>query len=263
MIATAPQADNTFSHPDFMQEPVQAITSALSERRLRLAFQPVVNATRTGFVAFHEALLRIETRDGRIIPAGEFIGAVEGSELGRVLDRHVLTLAIAALEGERRGRISINISACGVGDTAWLAILADACDRDPSIGDRLILEITETSELHLTSAALAFLYEVRRLGASIALDDFGSGHTSMRHLGKFRFDILKIDASYCQNIATDPAKTLRFRAIMRVARHFEMVTVAEGIEDPADAAVLAEAGADCLQGFHFGRPEIERTWRAA
>ena len=260
----APQTTETLAKtPDQIAQPAREVASAIAENRLRLAYQPVVNATRTGFVAFHEALLRIETRSGEVISAGQFIQAVEGSELGRLLDRRVLAMAIEALQNERRGRLSINLSACGVGDLAWLALLEEACHEDPTIAERLIVEITETAELTLDARALSFLYDLRRLGASIALDDFGAGHTSMRHLGKFRFDFLKIDAGQCQGVASDPTKAQRFRAIIRVARHFDLVTIAEGVETLADAETLAREGADCLQGFYFGKPNVAQSWQAA
>ena len=199
-------------------------------------------------------------QDGETVPAGLFMPEIEGTDLGRLVDRQVLRLALKTLRETPRLRLSVNISACGVGDQEWLQILKDADEETPGITDFLIVEITETSALTLDSDALAFLYEVRRLGCSVALDDFGAGHAKIQQLGKFRFDFLKVDMSLCQGAAEDSRIRQQLRSILQIVRHFDMVSVAEGVETEEDAKALTSLGFDCLQGYYCGRPASHVSW---
>ena len=238
----------------------RTMASAIAENRIVLAYQPVMSARRQDMPAFFECLARIVGRDGIETSAGPLIEAVEATDLGRLVDRAVLRQALATLAAHPGRRLSVNLSACGIGDRDWLALIADADERSPGIGDWLIVEITETASLTLDAAALDFLFELRRLGVSLALDDFGSGHTSLKQLGKFRFDFLKIDGSLCTSLKDDRQRLTMLRSILRVARHFDLVTVAECVETGEDAAILIAEGVDCLQGYHFGLPDTAPEW---
>ena len=192
--------------------------------------------------------------------AGPLIEAVETTDMGRVLDRTVLRKVLATLKACPNRRLSVNLSAASVGDGEWLALLKAANEETPGIAEWLVVEITETASLRLDSSALDFLFELRRLGVSLALDDFGSGHTSLRQLGKFRFDFLKIDKGLCAGLTGDETAQRVLASVLRIARHFDMVTVAEGVETLEDAKILIAAGVDCLQGYYYGRPETAPDW---
>jgi len=235
---------------------VRSVASALAENRLTVAFQPVVSARNTKIPAFHECLVRIRERNGEVTPAARFMPHVEGSDIGRLVDRAVLRKAVEVLKDTQRVRLSINLSANGVGDMDWLAILETACAAAPQCGEFLIIEITESAILNLTPEKFAFLNRLRDLGCSIALDDFGAGHTSIGQLGKFRFDFLKIDGSYIRDILENEDHQFLLRSMVSIARHFEMVSVAEMVEDQEAADLLTDMGIDCLQGYAFGKPSL-------
>jgi EAL domain-containing protein (putative c-di-GMP-specific phosphodiesterase class I) len=97
----------------------------------------------------------------------------------------------------------------------------------------------------------------------VALDDFGAGHTSLRHLQSLAVDMVKIDRAFIQNIAESPENQVFLRHLLGLAKGFGFSTVAEGIETADEAAILRREGVDFLQGFYYGRPNIERPWLAA
>ncbi len=237
-------------------ETLRLVSAALAENRLHCAYQPIVTTVRPGVVAFYECLARIVDRNGDVIPAGRFMPAVEGEEIGRLVDRAILREAITVLETQHRVRLSVNLSANGLCDKAWLAILKDANARTPGICDFLIIEITESAFMELSPEVLAFLEDVRRLGCSIAIDDFGAGHTSIAHLSKFRFDFLKIDGSFVTGLSQNTDNQFLIKSMVSIARHFEMVCVAEMVDSDRDIEILRSFGVDCLQGFHLGMPDM-------
>ena len=159
-------------------------------------------------------------------------------------------------------RLSINMSASSVGYTDWLRTLRHGIAQDSTVAERLILEITESSAMGLPEQVRQFMRELQQNGVSFALDDFGAGYTSFRYLRDFSFDMIKIDGQFIREIAEHPDNQVLTRALMSIASHFDMFTVAEQVETADDAAFLIELGIDCLQGFYFGAPTISPPWRA-
>ncbi len=233
------------------------VEAAISAGRLTLAFQPVVRAGAGHQVAFQEALLRILDPSGRTIPAAEFIDAAESRDTGRRLDCIALQSGLDTLRRWPGLRLSVNMSARSIGYAPWTATLDRALAADPTLAERLIFEITESSAISMPDVVLAFMAGMRSRGVSFALDDFGAGFTAFRHLRDFCFDIVKIDGQFVRGIDTNPDNEVLVAALVSVARHFDMFTVAERVETPAEAAVLAALGVDCLQGYLFGMPAAE------
>jgi len=242
------------------RETIKSVAAALAENRITIAFQPVVNAKNFKIPAFQECLIRLIERNGSITPAASFMDIVEHSDLGRMVDRAVLRQVVNVLKSTQRVRLSVNLSANGVGDPEWLNILSEACIEHPQCGELLVVEITETAILNLSPEKLSFLNELRKLGCSIAIDDFGAGHTSIGQLGKFRFDFLKIDGSYIQDIENNQDHQFLISSMISIARHFEMVSIAEMVESEEAAQILTDLGVDCLQGYEFGKPELAPKW---
>lgn len=232
------------------------VSAAIDERRLVLALQPVVNARRPDRVAFHEGLVRMIRRDGSVLAAGGFVPAVEALPVGRELDCAALELALEALEARDDLRLSVNVSALTLGDALWEWTLDAAAERDPTVTERLIVEVTESAAAADPEQVAAFARRVRRLGVALAVDDFGAGYTALRHLRDIRFDIVKIDGGFSRAIDRDPDNRAVVAAIAGLARHFDALVVAEQVETEAEAAALAAQGVDALQGYHFGRPAL-------
>ena len=239
------------------------VTEAVRTRRLRLAYQPVVISRDTSRVAFYEGLIRVEEPNGRIIPAGEFMGAVENQELGREIDCAALEYGMATLARQPHLRISVNMSARSIGYARWMTTLKRGLDRDPTVGERLILEITESSAILVPELVLNFMDEVQRKGVAFALDDFGAGFTAIRYFKDFLFDILKIDGQFIRGIDRDPDNQAVTKALLSIGRHFEMFTVAENVETPEEAECLRALGVDCQQGYLYGAPTVRPAWTQA
>ncbi len=238
----------------------EAVKQALREERLMLAFQPVVQARDHG-VHWYECLLRMRDTSGELVPAARFIPVVERLGLMRAIDRHVLDLAVADLMAHPEVTLAINISGLTAADRSWLRALVAHLRGRPEVARRLIVEITETAALHDIEDSARFVSTVRDLGCRVAIDDFGAGYTTFRHLKALTVDIVKIDGSFIRQIRDSAENQLFVRNLLSLARAFNLDTVAECVEDAAAAAFLADEGLDFLQGWHFGKPELAPAWR--
>ena len=245
------------------RETLQMVRKALDERRALLAYQPVVQARMTNRTAFYEGFIRILDPQGRVLPARDFMAAVETSETGRRIDCLSLELGLAALAEEPGLRLSVNMSARSIGYAAWLAVMERGLRHDPTIAERLILEITESSAMLMPDLVSVFMAEMQGRGICFALDDFGSGYTAFRYLKEFYFDIVKIDGSFIRGISTNPDNQVLAQALVSIARHFDMFTVAESVENGEDARYLVDIGMDCLQGYYFGVPSTDAPWKTS
>lgn len=239
------------------------VSDALRSGRIALAFQPVVDAGNPHRPAFYEGLARILDPQGRVVPAAQFMDAVEDHDLGRQLDCATLELGLAELRRCPDLRLAVNLSPLSIGCPHWAETLERGLTDDPTAGERLILEITERSAMEMPDQVRRFMAALQVRGLSFALDDFGAGQTSFRHLRDFRFDVVKVDGQFSGNVAGDPDNRALIRALVGLARHFEMFTVAEHVTGTEDAACLADLGVDCLQGFFFGAPALAPPWHAA
>lgn len=228
------------------------VQKALREERVYLAFQPVVSSLAPRPLAFFEALLRIEGEDGTEVLPGAFLGKIAGSPEALALDQAVLRMALKTLADTPDLRLSVNLSAATIADEIWLSILQGGTAEQPDLAFRLIVEISEDADLFDTAEAQTFIAALRRMGVTVALDDFGAGATMLRHLPKARFDVLKIDGSLCRGVAGSMDMQCILQAVVDIARHLDMLTVAEFISSEADAAMAMRLGVDCLQGSHFG-----------
>lgn len=238
------------------------VAEAVKERRLRLAYQPVVVAANPGRNGFHEGLMRVLDRTGRVIPARDFIGVVEEQELGREIDCAALAMGLDALRRHGDIRLSVNMSARSIGWPRWMRILQNGLQAAPETGQRLILEITETSAMTVPEVVAGFMTELRRRGISFAIDGFGAGQTALRHFREFSFDVMKVDAQFTRGIERDADNQVLMAAFLSIARQFDMICVAQGVETAAEAEWLAALGVDCLQGFYFAAPSVLPSWEA-
>lgn len=239
---------------------MKMVRDALRKREVLLAYQPIVKAADVRKVAFYEGLIRVLDSTGRIIPAKEFIGTIEAREEGRMIDCLAVELGIASLVQHPQLRLSINMSPRSIGHPPWEMALERGLLHDPTVGERLIIEITESSALLMPDLVTDFMMRMQRRGISFALDDFGAGYTAFRHFKDFYFDIVKIDTSFTRDIERDTDNQVLMQALASIAQQFDMFTVAEGVERPEEADYLYNAGIDCLQGYLFGVPSVSNPW---
>ena len=230
------------------------VAQALAQGRIAFHYQPVVQAKNPRMPAFFEVLARLATPGGDLLPAGAFLPAVESGPLGRAIDRLALAHALKTLAANPGLRLSVNMSPLSMGDEEWLAILTAASKDGSGACGRLILEITEAAAIRDAGQTIDFMNHVRASGCAFALDDFGAGATGFKYFRDFRFDMVKIDGSFVDGVSQARDAQVLVECLAAVARHFEMLTVAERVEDQADADWLRGHGIDCLQGWLYGRP---------
>lgn len=233
------------------------VREAIAQKRLRLAYQPIVTANDPNRIAFYEGLIRILDTNHRVIPAKDFMGAVEGSELGRDIDCIALETGLRALTSHPNLRLSINMSARSIGYPKWTKTLKRGLAGSPNLGGRLILEISESSAMIVPEIVIAFMDEFQREGIAVALDNFGSGQMAIRYFREFFFDIVKIDRQFIRDIHLQPENQTLVAALVSMSKHFGMFTVAEAVETATEAGVLHALGIDCFQGYLFGAPSMK------
>jgi EAL domain-containing protein (putative c-di-GMP-specific phosphodiesterase class I) len=235
-----------------------AVEAALRQERLCFAFQPVVCAA-TGKVDYFECLLRMRDEEGGVVAGAEFITIVE--ELGWIglIDRYVLEKTVQELAADPEVRLGLNISGMTACDRPWLRSLTSLLRHRRDIARRLVVEITETAALGDIAESARFVDTLRHAGCRVALDDFGAGHTSLRHLQILPVDIVKIDGSLVRNLTSRPQTRIFLRHLLGLINGFGLTTVAECVENAEDAALLRAEGIGYLQGHHFGPPAIGRA----
>lgn len=229
---------------------------------LLMHYQPIVELG-SGDVCHYEALARIR-QDGEIIQPSNILPVVEARRLEVELDRAVLRAVLADLRQRRLPTgtgVSINLSGPSVvheGVESWLA------DFLPLLDDyRIMLEVTETASVTQIGRANEHLDRLRRAGFEVAIDDFGSGYSSVRYLASMPVDIVKFDISLVQGLR-DENQGRMVRHLAQMILEFGHRLVAEGIEDQATLDAAVAAGFDMGQGHLLGRPaESVRQTRTA
>ena len=245
------------------QKTIDMVAAAIQHKQVLLAYQPVMQARDQKKVAFYEGLIRVLDETGRVIPASAFMDVIDSSELGRQLDTLALGHGLRALHENPDLRLAINMSARSIGYQAWSRTLDRWLKRNELIGERLILEITESSAMMVPELVVDFMDRLQMQGICFAMDDFGAGYTALRYFKEFCFDVIKIDGQFIRGISTNPDNQAMASALIAIARHFDMLTVAEFVENQSDADFLVKLGGDCLQGYHFGAATTRPFWQNA
>ena len=233
------------------------IVAALNERRIALAYEPVVEA-QSRRIAFHECLMRVHRHDGRIAQANEIIPVAERIGLVRMLDHRVLELVVQELAAAPDFHASVNVSPASTVDPEWWAGLGALLRAHPGAAERLIIEITETAAIHDVDDTRGFVTRVKDLGCRIAIDDFGAGYTSFRSLRKLGVDIVKIDGAFVQNIVKSDDDRAFVHTLIDLASRLGLKTVGEWVQNEEAARLLAGWGCDFLQGALIGLANDER-----
>jgi diguanylate cyclase (GGDEF)-like protein len=245
---------------------------ALDKDQLKLFYQPLINL-KSGEVAGFEALARWKHDDrGEISPA-EFIPVAEESglilQLGRwAMDKAAQTVA----EWDRQvGEplpvyVGVNLSAIQVARDNIAEVVESALRSSGLKGERLTLELTESSIVQDPGRAMRVFEALKALDATVAMDDFGTGYSSLAYLQRLPIDVLKIDKSFVTGMMRDPDAVAIVRAVLSLADALGMSTTAEGVETVELATTLATLGCASGQGYYFAKPlEAEAAleyWRS-
>ena len=238
------------------------IVTALNDRRIVAAFEPVVEA-RSRQPAFYECLVRMEQGDGQVLLAPDIVPVAERLGLIRMVDHRVLELVVDELVASPGVQLSLNISPETTMDPDWSASIESLMRTHPGAAERLIVEITETVAIQDIDDIRGFVTRLKNFGSRIAIDDFGAGYTSFRNLRKLGVDIVKIDGAFVQNIARSADDRAFVQTLIDLARRLGIKTVAEWVQDEEAAVMLREWGCDYIQGRLIGLASPQRPWAVA
>jgi predicted signal transduction protein with EAL and GGDEF domain len=233
---------------------------ALDRDLLDLFYQPLINL-KTGEVTGFEALARWTHEDRGEISPTEFIPVAEESGLILSLGRWAMERAASTLAGwdAAAGQklpfyVAVNLSAIQVARDDIAAMVGGALRATGLSGDRLTLELTESSIVQDPRRATRVFDALKALDTTVAMDDFGTGYSSLAYLQRLPIDVLKIDRSFVTGMMVDPDSVAIVRAVLSLADALGMSTTAEGIESRELATTLAALGCASGQGYFFAKP---------
>jgi diguanylate cyclase (GGDEF)-like protein/PAS domain S-box-containing protein len=214
-----------------------------------LHYQPIVDMKRDAIVGY-EALLRwMHPVRGMVLPS-EFIPLAEETGLINQLGEWVLMTACRdATRWPNAIRVAVNVSPVQIKSPGFVFNIVKILAETGLNASRLELEMTETVLIQDDEGTLSVLHNLRDLGVRIAMDDFGTGFSSLSYLHRFPFDKIKIDRCFIKNVPDDKGSVATIQAIIGIAKAREIVTTAEGVETETQRQVLAELGCDQIQGY--------------
>jgi diguanylate cyclase (GGDEF)-like protein/PAS domain S-box-containing protein len=237
------------------------INRALEENRFSLYYQKIVTVSNSSELvgAQYEVLLRMLDEQGKLVLPQAFIPAAERYNLMPQVDRWVFrnTLAWLAAHASALQGIStvyINLSGQSLNDESFLPFVEDQLKQVGAISVRIGFEITETAAVANLSRAMHFINQLKTLGCSFALDDFGIGMSSFAYLKSLPVDKIKIDGLFVRDILTDRIDCAMVEAINRIGHEMGIETVAEFVENDAILDKLRLIGVDYAQGYGIHMP---------
>lgn len=236
----------------------QKLLSAVERQEFELYYQPKVDAKTNGLTGL-EALLRWNSPDEGLVAPGRFISALEDSELILEVGQWVIERALEEHgrwrdKGLTPPRIAVNVSAIQLRYSDFADMVLAACARHGAPREALELEITESVIMADIERNIEQLQKICAAGVTIAVDDFGTGHSSLRYLATLPVHALKIDRSFVTGMTTDAASMTLVSTIIGLAHSFDLDVIAEGVESEEQAKLLRLLKCDAMQGYLFSRP---------
>lgn len=233
----------------------QRIKEAALGEEFEIAYQPLVNGT-TKELEGYEALLRLNHQDGTPISPAEFIPMAE--EIGFINEIGSWTIRQAIRQVASQSdylKIAINLSVSQFNDGNLPSILREVISETGIESARIELEITESLLINDEPSVAFQIDALQEMGISIAMDDFGTGFSSLGYLWKYGFDRIKIDQSFVAGLGDGSERSLQIiETIVTLGQRLGMKITAEGVETEDQSAQLSELGCDVLQGYYYGRP---------
>jgi len=228
------------------------LKSALDEGRIIPYFQPILDL-RTGRIDKFECLVRMIDEQGEPVSPIEFLGVAKKIRLYRYITRTMVTQCFNRFADNDFG-FSLNLSCEDLLDPDLTNFIVDRLKGQSSLASRVIFEILESEGIENYAEVRQFIDRVKALGCQIAIDDFGTGYSNFQHLLRLNVDVIKIDGSLIEHIATDPTALNVTRGIQQFATGLGMGTVAEFVHNEAVLERVRTLNIDYAQGYHIGMP---------
>ena len=242
-------------------ELLRQLSRAVDDGQLTVHYQPQVRLADEHLVGV-EALVRwVHPERGLLLP-DQFLPLARHSNLMQRLTDLVIDIALRDSAMWRSHGysvpIAINLPPAAFADVSLAKRISAALHRHHADPDRLAVDITEDALMANRDRASVVLDQLHQIGLRIAIDDFGSGYTSLHHLRSLPIDVVKLDPSFTASLTTDPTSAAIVRSVIDLAHTLAMITVAEGVETRDDAVALGRYGCDVVQGHYYSRP-LDRT----
>jgi len=238
---------------------------ALAHEEFRLYYQPICNLS-NGRLAGFEALIRWHHLTDGVIPPNDFLWLAEQTGLIHEIGLWTLERAtrdwvtLRKLVDDETPFISVNLSANQlISETLVEDIQSNIVSQSMNAAE-LRLELTETAMVENPDSAQKIMQRIIKLGCKLALDDYGAGHSGLKHLQRYPLSTLKIDSTFVKTILESVQSKEIVLSTIALAHSLGMTVVAEGIENEEVMAILAEMKCDFGQGWYFGRPSALQDW---
>ncbi|MEE4637706.1 MAG: EAL domain-containing protein, partial [Wenzhouxiangella sp.] len=255
-----------------LHESQQRIRQGLADNEFVLYYQPKVNM-RSGEVFGAEALIRWRHPERGLLAPGQFLPLVENDDLALDMGDWVIQRALRQVslwnESGLDLAVSVNVFARQLQQDGFVSGLRNALERFPGVHpNQFEIEVLETSALADMSKVSVILEQCQAMGVTCALDDFGTGYSSLSYLKGLPAAILKIDQSFVRDMLDDPEDLAILNGVLGLARAFDRIPIAEGVETTRHGDILLDLGCDLAQGYGIARPmpatdfpEWMGTWR--
>ena len=234
----------------------RGLRRALSNGELELYYQPQFVSGERLFGA--EALMRWNHPGEGLVPPSQFIQIAEETGLIIPMGDWALRQAcqdLVLIEEDSDIRFSVNISPRQFREPNFVERVKTILNETGASAERLCFEITEGTVIDNIDQAVERMEQLKSLGLSFSVDDFGTGHSSLAYLKRLPLDVIKIDQSFVRDIHSDPNDAIIVQTIIAMSHHMGLDVIAEGVETPQAKEFLLSKGCDKYQGYLFGRPE--------
>ncbi|HAD03230.1 MAG: hypothetical protein A2091_03580 [Desulfuromonadales bacterium GWD2_61_12] len=240
------------------------LRKAVANAALKIFYQPKVDLV-TGRICGAEALLRWPHASRGMISPMAFIPLAEETGLILPIGKWVIDSVCAAIKAWQKAglpevSVAVNLSARQFNEQDLEATVRQALANNRLDPCWLELELTESMLMRKPEAAIKTMQQLKTIGVSLSLDDFGTGFSSLNYLRRFPVDILKIDRSFITDVATDSSAAAVATSIIAIAHTLGMRSIAEGVENIDQLQFLCEHGCEEMQGFYFSRPLPEEEF---
>lgn len=237
--------------------PNTELAKAIEQEQLILYYQPIIEiATRR--VEGAEALVRWAHPLRGILPPAEFLDQIIAEGLMQPMTEHVLKTAIQqAVKWRQMGEdlsVSVNVTASYLLELSLPDKLSDLCKQHNLPPEKLILEVTETEAMRDMTKTMDVLLRMRIRNIGVAVDDFGTGHSSLRELQRMPFSEIKIDRGFVMDMVTNKDSAMIVNSIIDLGHNLGLKVIAEGVEDVRTWRLLENKGCDFAQGYYMAKP---------